>query len=302
MVERQAITYDKGAGPVRESHREAAQTGFLRYLCLLCAALLLIGCCAVRVGAAGYVFDKAGLFSGSEAAQLSETAAKLEETYNMNFLMLTVEDAQGHSSRDVAERFYENGGYDSDGKKGGILLLIDLDNRELNLVTNGEMILYITDAREERIYDAGYEYAAEGDYGGAMIAMLEQTASYMKKGIPDNQYTYDTETGQIVRRRSISTGDLLLAVGVAFGCALSACVFLYRRYRRVEQYEYSIGQNADIRVTGKEDRLVNQFVTHRKIPKDPPPGGGSGGSSGGRSSTHTSSGGGTYGGGHGRNF
>lgn len=302
MVERRTVTYDKGAVSVPDPRREAVKIRFLHCLCLFCTVILLIGCCVLRAGAAGYVFDEAGLFSGSETAQLSEMAAKLEETYHMNFLMLTVEDAQGRSSRDVAERFYENGGYDSDGKRGGILLLIDLDNRELNLVTNGEMILYITDAREERIYDAGYEYAAEGDYGKAMTAMLEQTASYMKKGIPDNQYTYDTETGQIVRHRSISTGDWLIAVGVALGCALSACVFLHRRYRRVEKYEYSLGQNADIRITGKEDRLVNQFVTHRRIPKDPPPGSGSGTSSVGRSSTHTSPGGGTFGGGHGRKF
>ena len=292
MVERRTVTYDKYTEKLRALQR----------FCLLAVVCLLFAGSVVCAQASEHVFDIADLFSTSETNRLSELAEELEETYDMKFLMLTVDDAQGRSSRDAAEYFYESGGYDSNGKRGGSVLLIDLDNRELNLVTNGEMILYITDAREERIYDAGYEYASEGDYGEAMIAMLEQTAAYMKKGIPDNQYTYDTETGRIVRHRSISLSDWLLAAGIAVLCASFACFFLYRRYRRVEQYEYSIGQNADIRITGKEDRLVNQFVTHRRIPRDPPPDGGSGGSSAGRSSTHTSGGGGTFGGGHGRSF
>lgn len=299
MVEREPGTYGTGS---RLSASPGGMTVLLRYILAVCIASLVICGCTLRVWAAGYVFDDAGLFSDAETAQLTQTASELEETYNMNFLMLTVADAQGRSSRDAAERFYENGGYDSDGKNGGIVLLINLDNRELNLVTNGEMILYITDAREESIYDAGYAYASEGDYGGAMLAMLEQTAACMKKGIPDNQYTYDTETGQIIRHRSLTAGDWLLAVGVPLCCAAFACVILYWRYRRVKKYEYSLGQNADIRITGKEDNLVNQFVTHRRIPKSPPPGSGPGSSAGGRSSTHTSHGGGTFGGGHGRKF
>lgn len=297
MVERQAVTYD-----IREKRLSGSAFLLLRAFFAACAAALFICGSALCAKASGCVFDKAGLFTQEETAQLNQLAQELEETYNMNFLMLTTADAQGQSSRDVEERFYEDGGYDTDGKRGGIVLLIDMDNRELNLVTNKEMILYITDAREEDIYDAGYEYAADGDYGEAMLAMLERTAAFMKKGIPDNQYTYDTETGQIIRHRSLSAGDWLLALGVSLCCAALACAFLYRKYRRVEKYEYSVGSDADIRITGKEDRLVNQFVTHRRIPKDPPPGSGAGGSSAGRSSTHTSGGGGTFGGGHGRSF
>ncbi|MDO5539302.1 MAG: TPM domain-containing protein [Eubacteriales bacterium] len=255
----------------------------------------------LAAGAESIVFDEAELFSSEEKTELEELGQKLEKEYKMNFLMLTIDDAHGMSSAQFAEEFYEKEGYDTNGRSGGIVLIIDMDNRQMNLITTGSMIYYITDAREERIYDAGEDYVREKEYADAMYAMLRQVQTYMEKGIPDNQYTYDTETGKIVYHRSLTSMDVLMAFAAAFLCAGGACFVLYRKYSVVKEYEYQINQNAEINLTGREDRLVRQFVTQRKIPRNPPPdSGGIGG--GGRTSTHTSSGGRTYGGGHGRGF
>ncbi|MDO4345038.1 MAG: TPM domain-containing protein [Eubacteriales bacterium] len=255
-----------------------------------------------QVQAAGHVFDEAGIFSGSETKKLEKLAQEMEETYDMNYLLMTAEEAWGMSSAELAEDFYETQGYDKNGRRGGAVFLIDFDNRELYVATNGDMIYYLTDERIERICDAGYDYASEGEYGQAMTAMLEQTAVYMKKGIPDHQYTYDTETGRVVRYKSLSAGEFGMAAAIALAAAALVCFLVYRRYSSVEKYEYAVGQNGDMDLTGKEDRLVNQFVTHRRIVREPPRGGGSGGGSfSGRSSTHTSSREGTFGGG-GRKF
>lgn len=256
-------------------------------------------------GAGSHVFDTAGLFSDAETRRMEETAVGMEEKYRMNILMLTTDDAKGRTSAEVAEDFYESGGYDQNGKKGGIVLIIDMDNRELNLVTAGNMIYFITDAREERIYDAGYGAAGGGLYGAAMIDMLEQTEYYLKSGIPDNQYTYDASTGEIVRYRSLSLSEVLLAAGAALLLASLCCMSVKRRYRTVQAYQYAPNQNVQIDVTDREDRLVNEFVTSTHIPTAPPPsgrGGRTGGSSSGRTTVHHSSGGGRYGGGHGRKF
>lgn len=248
------------------------------------------------------VFDKAGLFSHSETIQLEALARELENEYKMNFLVLTTDEAYGMSSAEAAEAFYEENGYDTNERNGGIVLLIDMDNREMNLVTNGDMIYYITDSREERIYDAGEEYIRDGEYGKTMYAMLHQVQVYMEKGIPDNQYTYDAETGKIIRHHGITSGEWLLALAAALFTAAAVCLVLYRKYTVVPKYEYRIGQNAGMNLTGKEDRLVNQFVTRRRIPKNPTGNGGGSTGGGGRTSTHTSSGGGSFGGGHGRGF
>ena len=69
-------------------------------------------------------------------------------------------------------------------------------------------------------------------------------------------------------------------------------------------YKFNYLEKSSIDLTQKEDRLVNSFVTTRRIPRpsDNSGGGGGGGfSGGGGGSTTHSSGGGTFGGG-GRSF
>ena len=270
--------------------------------CLFFVVLLAIS--ALHVQAASGVFDKAGLFTSEEIAQMEELSAELASEYRMHFLILTVDDANGRESYEVAEDFYEKNGYVDSEERGGIVLLIDMDNREINLVTSGDMIYYITDEREERVYDAGYGYVSEGEYGAGMLSMLSSVLWYIQEGIPSNQYIYDTETGRIIRYRSLSAGDLIIAFAAAFFSALLTCFGVSRRYNVVKKYEYTLGQNAHIKLKGQNDRLINQFETSRRIPRPTPSGGSGGGgsSSSGRSSTHRSSGGHSYGGGHGRKF
>ena len=67
-------------------------------------------------------------------------------------------------------------------------------------------------------------------------------------------------------------------------------------------YKFNYLEKSSIDLTQKEDRLVNSFVTTRRIPRPSNNGGGGGGfSGGGGGSTTHSSGGGTFGGG-GRSF
>lgn len=263
---------------------------------------LLLGSNALAKKGQMTVQDKAGLFTAGETAQLEKTAAELADNYEMNICIVTLDDASGMSSAEAAENFYEENGYVDDGSRGGIVLLIDMDNREINLVTSRDMIYYITDSREEAIYDAGYDYVADGEYGLGMQAMLEKTAYFLKKGIPDKQYTYDTETGRIVRHRSLSAADWLLAVGGAAILAGCCCFGVRRSYCHVKAYEYTAGGNAKMNLTKEQDQLVNQTVTRRRIPKMPPPDAGGDSGDANRSSTHTSSHGNTFGGGSGRKF
>lgn len=270
-----------------------------RYITGLLCFLMMLLILAVPVLADSGVYDYGSLFTAEETAELEKEAAEIAEEYEMNILMLTTNDAAGRSSAAYAENFYEENGFDTNGVRGGIVLLIDMDNRELNLVTNKDMIYYITDQREEKIYDAGYDDVKDGEYGSSMKHMLEQTKEFLEDGIPDNQYTYDTKTGKIVRHRSLSGGEIAAAFVTALLCAGISCLILYRRYSNVQKYNYAVNDHADIRLTGQRDEQIDKVVTRRRKPQSSSSGGGS---DSGRSSTHTSSGGGTYGGGNGRSF
>lgn len=277
--------------------------GYLFILALAFACFLLT---AVRASAAGatLVQDDAGLFSESEIRQMRDIAQELVEEYDINVLLLTTERSYGYTSAAYAENFYEDGGYAGNGANGGLILVIDLGNREMNLVTDGVVMRFITDSREERIYDKGYVYASEGNYSLAMLAMLIEAGKCMEQGIPGGQYLYDRETGRISRYRSLTVVEIVIAAGIALAAALAAASFVKRGYTKVKPYEYALGQDADFRITGQQDNLVNQFVTHRRLPRANISTGGGRGSGGGgnRTTTHTSSGGRTYGGGHGRRF
>lgn len=266
----------------------------LLFICMFLYAVL-------DVQAAVEVRDKAELFTGKEIEKIQELASEIDQDFKMNVLVFTTDSNSGKTSREKIENEYEKLRFASNGAHGGIAFIIDLENRELNLVSEGDMRYYITDEREERIYDEGYEYAGEGEYGKSMYAMLDKSYTYLKKGIPNDQYLYDSETGKIVRYRSVSLMDVLLALIVAVVVAGIAYAGVWRSYRVVKKYGYPVSQNADMRITGQKDRLVNQYVTERRIPKNDSHGSSGHGSSG-RTTTHTSSGGHSYGGGHGRKF
>ena len=275
---------------VRKKHYAAGLLGILFLMLLILT---------VTVSADSGVYDYGSLFTAEETADLEKMAAEIAETYDMNILMLTTTDTDGKTSSAYIEDFYEKNGFYTNGIRGGIILLIDMQHRELNLETAGDMIYYITDEREEEIYDAGFDDVKNEEYGSSMKHMLEQTKEFLEDGIPDNQYTYDTETGKIVRHRSLSGGEIAAALVGALLCAGISCLVLYRSYSNLQKYNYSVHDHADIRLTGQRDQQIDKIITSRRKPKPSSSGGDSGS---GRSSTHTSSGGGTYGGGNGRSF
>lgn len=248
---------------------------------MLGMVLLLILMMSTVVFADSGVYDHGNLFTSEETAELQEEAAEIAQKYDMNIFLLTTDDAKGMTSAEYAEDFYESGNYHQNDAKGGIVLIIDMDHRQLNLVTYGDMIYRITDEREEKIYDAGYDEVSDGDYADCMEEMLETTEKYLKKGI-----------------KSLDFMEVLLALGVALVCALIPCLIVWKCYSIVGKYDYSLKDNAEMDLKWKEDHMIDKIVTHRRKPK-PDSDGGHGGSG---TSVHHSSGGNSVGGGHGRNF
>ncbi len=274
----------------RIAKRKMAGWLLFLFLCLILTGTDATAQCRVQ--------DDAQLFSEQEVQKIEDVSEEIDAQYQMNVFVMTCEDAEGKKSNEILEDTYEKYGLESNEARGGIALIIDMDNRELNLVTERDMIYYITDSREDKIYDAGQKYASDGAYADAMIAMLKKVQEYLKDGIVNGQYTYDTETGKIVRYRSLTTKDVMAAFFTALLASVITSAAVYRSYTVEKKYRYSTEQNAKLRITAQNDRLVNQFVTHRRIERDPPSGGGDSG----RTSTHHSSGGHTYGGGKGRGF
>ena len=256
------------------------------------------------------VYDMADLFTDEEEKQLSEQAQVLSDTMKMEAVIVTTEENSG-SAQVFADGFYMEGGFGTGSDHSGILFLIDMDNRELYISTNGQMIRYMTDSRINDVLDDVYNYAADADYYGAAAAFLADTETCYANGISKDQYNYDTETGKISRYHHLEWYEILIALGVAAVCGGTAVASVLRSYglhgedKRMAA-NFKLSYRRDSRFTMGNvlaDALLTSYITQQVIQtqKNNRPGSGGGSfSGGGRSSTH-SYGGSSHGGG-GRKF
>ena len=279
--------------------------------CVLLAAMPLAGGSALaaeeETGASTqtetFVFDQADLLTDEEEAELNEKANDLAGTFQMNFVILTTDDAEGKEAEAYADDFYMDNGFYDDGKDGGAIYLIDMDNRRVQVETAGDMKdLYITDERVDGIIDAGYEDVKNGEYAEAFEAMLNTTADYIEDGVVSGKFNYNEDTGEttyydaggkVIRR--ITLVEFLIALGIALaagGVALSCVVGTY--HLKWGTYEYPYKDKAKLKVRRKTDDFIGSHVSHRHIERESS-------SDSGMTTTHDSSGGGNFGGG-GRDF
>lgn len=242
--------------------------------------------------------DKAGLLGEEDISWLAGKLEALADKSGWEVYILTIEDAGGDETSECSEAFLDEHLTGDDG----IVYTIDMDNREVYLATTGEAIYYLTDARIEDIIDSGYDLVADGFYTDAFSEMIDATAEAWDMGIPSDQYTYDTDTGEIVEYKepkSIKWYEALIAFAIACGVFAAVYMGVVGKYRlKWGSYKYDFHANGKVHLTNEEDRLINQFVTHHHIQRNTSSGSSGGGS---RSSVHRGSGGRSYGGG-GRKF
>ena len=244
-----------------------------------------------------YVFDYAGLLSLEDLYELETQIADMKEKTSWDIFAVTTDDAEGKSAMAYADDFYdERTAEDSDG----ILVLIDMDNREIYVSTCGKAIRYLTDARIDRVLDDGFYYVSEGEYASCLSAMLSTTEYYFDAGIQQNQYNYDTETGAVSEYRALTWMEVVPVFFLAVVVGLAIFFGVKKSYSmKGGRYEYPYMKYGKLDLTSHQDQFLRAHTTHHRIQTDS---GSSGGrSSSGRSSTHRSSSGRSHGGG-GRKF
>lgn len=246
------------------------------------------------------VYDLAHLMGQSEIEALESRIAQMKSTYDMDFAVLTQDDTKGKDAQSYADDFYDENGFGLGNDLSGLLLLIDMDNREVHVSTSGLMIRYMTDARVNTLLDVVVPYVSAGEYSGAALAALDQMEVFLKNGIPQNQYNQD-EQGNIdpyrpQKPKSITLGEAAIALFSGLAGALILFFTVRGKYAmKGSAYKYDLTKNAAVNITGATDVYLRTQVT--RVPRASSNSGGTGG----RSSTHHSSSGRVHGGG-GRKF
>lgn len=291
-------------------------------ICLLICTFLVMGSMAVWADQTGAVsgqprvFDQAGLFSETEIIQLEEKIAQCRKSTKMDVVIVSAYADGERSAEEYADDYYDYGGFGAGKKASGVLLLYYMDGPgqpggECYISTAGTMINMLTDERIESILDDVYGDLGNRDFAGATEHFLEDVKAYVKEGVESGQYTYDRDTGEIVRYHSIRLYEVAIAMVIAGISAGSVCLDIKKRYamkqssREVSNSLQAYRADCAFHFSVAGDKMVNKYVRSVPIPRNTSSGSGgrghSGSSSAGRSTIHTSSSGSSHGGG-GRRF
>lgn len=246
------------------------------------------------------VHDLAGLLSGGEETELGDAMQALRKEYETDVAAVTVDENPG-TAQQLADDIFDYCGFGYGASKDGVLLLIDMDNREVAITTTGEAQYSIRQSQMDAILDEIAPKLTAGDYAGAVEAFIEcvryELAVYAADGdgeaLPPGYAPPYTPAAS-----SDSTANwplrILIAAAIAAAATGVRMFILYRRHRPVQPASeaalYTVPNS--FRVTRQEDVFLRSSVTKTRIPKDNV--GSSGGSSGG---FHTGSSGTSHGGG-----
>lgn len=266
------------------------------------ALLLVLSClwASAALADGDRVFDRAELFTASEVQELEQEIQAFQEETGMDFVIVTSNESHKGSAQQIADAFYEQGGFGLDEEKSGILYYIDMDDRYHYLSTTGAMIDYMTDARIENAIDEVTRYLSAGAYAQGASQMISIVRQYVRAGIPEGQYRYDVVTGQrlTARHKALTKNEIILALVIGFAVCLIYVACVRSRYSlKGSTYHYSYQDNGSMKLTDQEDTYLRTTTTRVRKP-DPPESTGSHGGGGG-SGVHTSSSGTSHGGGGG---
>lgn len=263
------------------------------------------------------VYDYADLFTGYEEDKLTERALEIEKAVQTEVYILTTNDTAGKSSMEYADDFGDNGAFGYECEYGTyIVMLINMDEREVWLSTSGKAEDYFSEYRIEWTLDAIFEYLPD-DYYMAAYAYQEAVRDFMTAGSPgrndeydfpqyDNNYndTYYGDDYGYYREDDKEIKDMVIPAFVisVVVSTIMLVVLIGSNKTKMTVNGRTYMAKEGIRLNAKNDVFTHTTTSKRRINND---NGGSGGSGrsihSGGGGHHVSSGGHSHGGG-GRKF
>ena len=223
------------------------------------------------------VYDEAQLLSAEEVEGLEGEIRAVKESTGLDFAVVTTDDAGGMTAREYANHFYDSNAIGAGQSKNGALFLIDMDNREAYIVTNG-FATNCLNSRVQDILDEVFEYLPDGKYYESAIAFLETSEYY----INTNSNHYDPVSDTVTEHHFYQTWEIVLAILlplVVAGAVFGIVCGLYSRTGKTVPYPFR--QQSKLDLTQAEDQFINTTVTTRRIESSSGGGRAGGGSGGG---------------------
>lgn len=234
---------------------------------IICTVLSLTLLCVCACAALPAVADNADLLTPDEESKLSQEAEKLRER-GFDVVMLTM--TGGYDGKGVvayADDYFDYNGYGIGSDRTGVLLLINMTERDIYVSTSGKAIRALTDYGIDRLLDEITPYFSDAEYARGFERFLEEMDYYVsayENGTPVSvEASADYFTAAIVClvigavialliTSSIKKGmnttrisrDAAYAVDrESFELSRSRDIFLYSRTRRIPRNDSSSGSS-----------------------------------------------------------
>lgn len=252
------------------------------------------------------VYDALDKLTANEVAELQASITNVSKEYNLDVAVVITDQTQGKSSRDFADDFYDNQGYGVGPDHSGLLLLINMDQREVWISTAGKAIDIFTDDRISNMVNDVTAPLSNGNFDEACKTFVDDVGSIAKMGVPAGQNRVGSETDEAVSEDQDETDTQPVAGSSYFGrmfgmmksvwvyvialiVALIATFLVSRSSKgKVTINNLTYEENDSFVLSDDHEEFIRESTTRTKITKES------------SSSTHTSSSGKTHGGGGGK--
>lgn len=234
------------------------------------------------------VYDFADLLSESEESLLYNEVIKYINDFNMDMVILTISDNPKGSAKEYAEDFYDYNYFGIGNTFDGILFIIDMDTREMYILTTGSAIIMYDDERIDNILDSSYAYISREDYYNTCNSFIKKSHNYALSGKPDsNKNLYIDKDGNIDNEISYG-GCFAISAGISLIIILIMVNMNKLVVSKVNVHNNLVSDSLKIEKVGQT--LVNTYTTSTRIASSSSSSFGSSSRSGGSSISRGSSG------------
>lgn len=121
------------------------------------------------------LLDEAELLSTSETRDIQKQLDALSEEFEVDAVIVTMENTGRYDPEDYIEVLYDDGGYAQDG----VMLLVAMEEREYFILSNGWCSDAISPSDIDIIVDAMQADMADGEYADAFRVFLDECDYYL---------------------------------------------------------------------------------------------------------------------------
>ncbi len=244
------------------------------------------------------IYDFADLLNSSEEENLYLKVDDYISATNYDLVIVTIDYNNKYSAMDYADDFFDYNNFGFNSSRDGLLILIDMDTREIYVSTSGMAIKMYSDVRIDDIIDAGYDYLTSKNYYNCLTRMIEESKDYFVKGYPSsNSNLFIDDDGNPYYVERIPYGSIFSTSGTI--CIITSLILYFTSLSKIKKQTAVSYINPTSTKIVKTDQFVTTHTSKMAIPTDS--GGSSRGGGHSGSSFHSSSSGRSHGGG-GRRF